>query len=258
MLSEDLTPWTTALTDLGGQRVWSLLVSVFGDLAQDEGASIEGPVLSAIMTAMDVRPEATRVALHRLRNDGWITSEKTGRTSLHSLTRSGRAETILASQRIYARPEDTCLSWQVIITDGHEPKEEVREAGFTQIAHRIYAGPRGLAAPGDTLALTGDHVPDWVRESIVPQRLTQEYQSLYSILEQVSAAVSPQDALPPLGRAVLRCLIVHNWRRLVLRHPNIPPALCPAGWRGHDCRVLVIGLLDRISRPDPAELKIST
>ena len=74
MPSDVFTHTIADLRALGGQRVWSLMVSLFGDLAQAEGAGIDGPVLSRIMTAMQIRPEATRVALHRLRNDGWIAS----------------------------------------------------------------------------------------------------------------------------------------------------------------------------------------
>ena len=37
------------LKDLGGQRVWSLMISLFGDLARQEGQIIGGPVLSAII-----------------------------------------------------------------------------------------------------------------------------------------------------------------------------------------------------------------
>ena len=78
------------LTALGPLRVWSLLVTVFGDLTQDD--ALEGPTLSALMSEIGVKPEATRVALHRLRADGWITSEKTGRTSRHRLSAKGRAD----------------------------------------------------------------------------------------------------------------------------------------------------------------------
>ena len=56
---------------LGGDdmpRVWSLIVTVFGDLAQRNGDEIAGPVLGEILAPVGVRPEAMRVALHRLRN----------------------------------------------------------------------------------------------------------------------------------------------------------------------------------------------
>ena len=95
---------TAALRALGGQRVWSLMISLFGDLAQGAGDRIDGPVLSAIMARQHIKPEAVRVALHRLRKDGWVTSEKSGRIRQHSLTDKGRRESAIASPRIYARP----------------------------------------------------------------------------------------------------------------------------------------------------------
>ncbi|WP_300032884.1 PaaX family transcriptional regulator C-terminal domain-containing protein [uncultured Roseobacter sp.] len=254
MPSEDLSLWISALAELGGQRVWSLLVSVFGDLARDEGASVDGPVLSDIMTAMGVRPEATRVALHRLRKDGWITSAKSGRISRHSLTAYGRKETIAASGRIYAKPADFTEDWQVIITDGTEARDHLRVAGFVQLSPRVYAGSATAKAPVGTLILTGDTVPDWAKNAILPERLIREYQALYTQLETISTAADPALDMPPLERAVLRCLLVHTWRRLLLRHPELPPALCPEGWKGHECRRLVTQLLTRISRPSLSEL----
>ncbi|WP_259940018.1 hypothetical protein [Sulfitobacter sp. M368] len=68
------------------------MISLFGDLAQGAGDRIDGPVLSAIMARQHIKPEAVRVALHRLRNDGWVTSEKSGRIRQHSLTDKGRRE----------------------------------------------------------------------------------------------------------------------------------------------------------------------
>ena len=48
---------------------------------------------------------------------------------------------------------------------------------------------------------------------------------------------------------MLRSLIVHGWRRLVLKHPDLPPDVYSDAWRGHDCRALVTGLLTRLPRP---------
>ena len=56
----------------GTPRVWSLIVTIFGDLARESGMSLSGTALSRMTARVDVRAEATRVALHRLRRDGWI------------------------------------------------------------------------------------------------------------------------------------------------------------------------------------------
>ena len=115
MRSDPVADAVSALAALDGQRVWSLLVSVFGDLACGKGEAIDGPVLSAIMAALDIRPEATRVALHRLRNDGWLTSEKLGRTSRHYLTDHGLEQSAAASPRIYGSPDQTRKEWVFVI-----------------------------------------------------------------------------------------------------------------------------------------------
>ena len=55
MLTKPLSDAVEALATLNNQRVWSLLVTVFGDLAQNDGDVIEGPVLSALMLDMGIR-----------------------------------------------------------------------------------------------------------------------------------------------------------------------------------------------------------
>ncbi len=68
------------LTALPTPRVWSMMVTIFGDLAQAPRDRIDGPLLTRLTDGMGIKPEAVRVALHRLRNEDWITSVKSGRT----------------------------------------------------------------------------------------------------------------------------------------------------------------------------------
>lgn len=242
---------STALADLGGQRVWSLMVTVFGDLAQDRGSAIDGPVLSAIMAGMNIRPEAVRVALHRLRNDGWIVSAKTGRTSRHSLTALGRAQSEDASARIYAAPDHGSLEWHLaVFEDGFNPsRSEMRSLGFAPLMPRVYIGGKSARAPEGALLLRGAAVPDWLRQQVAPEDLARDYSALHRVLAQADANAIDPVALTPLQIAVLRCLIVHNWRRLVLKHPDLPPGLYPACWDGTRCHALVHRLLSRFPRP---------
>ncbi|MEM8579505.1 MAG: PaaX family transcriptional regulator, partial [Pseudomonadota bacterium] len=114
------TPYAAALAalhDPGTLRVWSMIATAFGDLALTRGDAIPGPVLSALMAQMDIRPEATRVALHRLRGDDWVTSTKAGRTSLHALSAKGRRESNAAALRIYRRPETVPEAWQAVLLE---------------------------------------------------------------------------------------------------------------------------------------------
>jgi phenylacetic acid degradation operon negative regulatory protein len=242
------TQTKTALLALGKQQVWSLMASLFGDLAQAEGSTIDGPVLSAIMKEMDVRPEAVRVALYRLRNDGWIISEKFGRTGRHGLTAASRTETLRASARIYASPSAQEDGWQLILTQDSEALEEMERQGFAALLPRVYLAGAHVAAPEDTLVLAGSDVPGWLRAQLAPLMLEAEYEALLPHVKQAHDRLRG-GTLSPLQTAVLRCLLVHNWRRIILRHPALPRGLLPDSWAGHECHLLVDALLTRFPRP---------
>jgi len=247
-----LSDLTADLRGLGGQRVWSLMISLFGDLAQNEGDAIEGPVLSEIMGHMAVKPEAARVALHRLRNDGWIASAKSGRIRQHSLTAEGRRQSALASPRIYARPPVGGEAWQVVLT----AETTGGIAGYSALMPRVYLGPAAMPAPKGALVLEGGAVPDWVRDQLTPHHLTEDYAHLLNTLKSLSTALSANAALTPMQVAVLRCLIVHNWRRLVLKHPMLPLELIDTRWPGYQCHLQVDSLLGRFARPALGDISL--
>ncbi|MCR8828255.1 PaaX family transcriptional regulator C-terminal domain-containing protein [Pseudosulfitobacter koreensis] len=239
------------LTATATQRVWSVLVSVFGDLARLEGEGIDGPVLTALMAEAQIRPEATRVALHRLRNDDWITSTKSGRTSHHSLTPTGRRLSVAASGRIYSPPEAAAQGWQLVLleTPTSYSREQMEAHGFAPLAPRLYIGADTSDAPAGTLALPADAAPHWLGGQFEPKDLSQDYAALHEMLSALDALQLDASTLSPVQIGVLRSLIVHGWRRLVLKHPDLPREVYSDAWRGHDCRALVTGLLARLPRP---------
>jgi len=249
MPSDVTAPTVAAFAGLGGQRVWSLMISLFGDLAQGKDDAIDGPVLSAIMALLGVRPEANRVALHRLRNDGWLQSHKVGRISQHSLTPQGRAESAAASPRIYAAPPDLSDGWQLVLTEANGAEDRLREAGFIAVMPRTFVGHGKAKAPEDCVALPGTTPPEWLRRAVEPTSLKEDYEALHRALLSIQTTLPKAEALSPLDIAVLRCLIVHNWRRLVLKHPALPGGLIRADWAGYRCHLLVDDLLARYPRP---------
>jgi phenylacetic acid degradation operon negative regulatory protein len=256
MLTKPISDAANALIALGSQRVWSLLVTVFGDLAQNEGDVIEGPVLSALMAGIGIKPEATRVALHRLRNDDWIASHKKGRTSQHSLTARGRRESTAANPRIYNLPRQSPDKWQLVIMESAsaQTRTSMEFLGFAPFMPRVYLGASNAHAPKDAMVLMPETVPTWLAAQFEPKDLLQDYAALYHALLGTRLALTDADPLTPRDTAVLRCLIVHSWRRLVLKHPDLPRALYSESWRGHECRVLVSDLLIRLPKPNLGQI----
>lgn len=246
MPTDAYTQALRSLSDLGPMRVWSLLVTVFGDLAPDQ--PLDGPTLSAIMAEIGIKPEASRVALHRLRSDGWIVSEKNGRTSLHALTEQGRADSDAARGRIYGDAVD--CDAEIILTSA---PVELDPAEFAPVAPRIFLCRRATSLPADAMRLTATALPPWLGAQIETEAMRDAYKSLHAVLTDITHELD--SALIPVQTAALRVLIVHAWRRLTLKHPDLPRAAHSTDWRGHDCRVLVADLLARFPRPDLDTIK---
>jgi phenylacetic acid degradation operon negative regulatory protein len=251
MHNDSHTQAIRSLSNLGPLRVWSLLVTVFGDLVPD--GSLDGPTLSAIMTAIGIKPEATRVALHRLRSDGWIKSEKRGRTSLHSLTGRGRTDSEAARQRIYGEPKTMGRVAEIFLTES--AAVELDPAQFAQVTSRVFVCGADTVRPKGAMRLQPTDLQPWLGRQIESEQIWKAYKSLHSVLMDIDEALPEGTQLGALEVAVLRVMIVHAWRRLTLKHPDLPRAAHSPDWRGHDCRALVTTLLSRFARPALENIK---
>ncbi|MFY0634751.1 MAG: PaaX family transcriptional regulator [Vannielia sp.] len=227
----------------GAHRVWSLIVTVFGDLARAEGEEIDGAALGRIMAAVAVKPEAMRVALHRLRKEGWLESRKAGRGAVHALSAQGRASSQAAAPRIYAARAEGPEAWFLALGEG------ALEAG----AGEVQLAPTLLLSPAPAPALAAGRIevlPDWLRARLCSDDLFEEA----TALERALASVRVPAGLAPVEVAALRALVVHSWRRVVLRAPQVPPRFMPEGWAGERCRSLVVSLLAALPRPEVGEI----
>jgi phenylacetic acid degradation operon negative regulatory protein len=243
-------------------RVWSLLVTVFGDLAQD-GSDISAGVLGQIVAAIGIRPEAMRVALHRLRKDGWIDSQRRGRSSVYALSGQGRAESAAASPRIYAAKGPPAEAAWLVLTDPSGPPDTTTSGQFMIAPNVLLSSTPPQGKDVFVTRIGADRrLPDWMRERICDPAITRLSQDLAARLHRLRHALPAaaehghgHGGLDPVQQAVLRVLIVHEWRRIVLKAPALPDALFPQGWAGADCRAQVGHLLDRLPRQTPDDLE---
>ncbi|MCA0871100.1 PaaX family transcriptional regulator [Seohaeicola saemankumensis] len=251
-----------ALSDPANQRVWSVIVSLFGDLAQAPGAQLSGSALSRIIMPMGIKAEAIRVALHRLRKDGWLESARSGRTSVHYLTEFGRDQSARVSPRIYDRTPRAPQDWHLLIADDASGMATLEDlllsTDYLSLGRTLAMGSGDLPPNCDDLLafrVNAQTVPDWARTRVCPPDLSDAYRALLLALDTCAAQDPGRHAPSPGQVATLRTLIVHRWRRVVLRHPDLPPEFYPDGWVGPDCRDRVFDLLDALPRPDLALLE---
>lgn len=242
--------------DLPAPRVWSFIVTIFGDLAREPEDFIDGLTLTKLTDPVGFKREAVRVALHRLRNDNWISSSKSGRTAQHQLTPQGRALSQSASKLIYARLDDLPKDWHIALTRSADSvtKAALGKAECTTLAPRILLCRHPEHLPPDTMVFEGKKAPEWLFEQVVPAQWTDEFSSLITVLDGVASLMPSQATISPFARAITRASIVHNWRRLVLRHPYPPASITGSDWPGHQCRARVVQLLEQLPRPELKEL----
>ncbi len=216
------TPLVETLTAGQTHRVWSVLITVFGDLAQEKGQWISGPTLNSIMTEIGIKPEATRVALHRLRKDGWITSRRVERHSEYGLTDQGRAQSAYKPMHLRAqRPRKRHAIWWCrapVIRPLTTPYKRYRcEPRVLWITPALAAnGDHAVAR--DTLILPvpqDSPLPDWLRARVCSAQLVAASARTEAALGDLQQALESARPLDALQIAVLRVLVVHSWRRII-------------------------------------------
>ncbi|WP_299784842.1 PaaX family transcriptional regulator C-terminal domain-containing protein [uncultured Marivita sp.] len=234
-------------------RVWSLLVTMFGDLAVAPEARLSGTTVNALTATIGIKPEATRVALHRLRKEEWIDSHRIGRQSRYGLTGKGRAETNAAWCRVYGPdPADTQV---FLVTEDPAATANAPTKTAVSLSPRLWmsdSSPRASSHWAIPLPVASP-VPRWVSEKLCPPEVQAASQTLnrrFTMLcEDTDFA-----RLTLLQATALRMLVVHEWRRLILRVPTFPEALFSGGWHGAACRAHLSGMLTKLPVPNLAHL----
>lgn len=230
-----------ALCARGDLKVWSLLVTLFGDAAMEPGAMLSGPQLSEILGRLQIRPEAQRVALHRLRKEGWITAKRQGRIGVYGLSAQGRRETEAVATQVYAPMVAPAPARYLIIQrEGTAPPKQALSLGAGRILSAAPGGSDALSAP-----LEGS-LPSWVATAGLPEMLLRDLHHLHDALGP--APTMPRD---PANGTALRLLILHQWRRLALRLPPTAETLLGPDWVGATCRARVATHLAALPRLDP-------
>lgn len=240
-------------------RIWSLIVTLYGDAIVPRGGSIWIGSLIEIMALFGIDAGHVRTAVSRLSSDGWLASTKRGRASYYRLTRSGEAEFLQATQRIYSGIPAVRGDMQaaVIGPAAHDPgrlRAALLAAGYAAVSPVIHVGfgslPADLGA-GEGLFVMTPRPEDRRALAAAAFRIddvSQGYRDFIAQFAPLAAAIESkepgeEDAL------VVRTLLIHAFRRVVLRDPGLPADLLPADWQGDAARKLAARIYTRVVSP---------
>src|SRR5574337_1045965 len=194
-------------------RTRSLIVTMWGDALAPHGGHVWLTTLIRLMAPFGVSERLVRTSVFRLVRDGWLVGEARGRRSRYRLTADGERRFAHAHQRIYAPANGHWRGdWELVIAPPDAVDAGPRRALFDELAWEGYGqvAPAVLARPLDGASTARDIIAALGLSSRV-------------VLARAHDA----------GQCfIVRTLLVHAYRRVLLRDPQLPAALLPADWPG--------------------------
>ena len=246
-------------------RGGSLLITIFGDAIAPRGGAVTLGSLIELAAAFGLAERLVRTAVARLAAQNWLAATRQGRRSEYRLTDSGQKLFAEATRRIYAsnpRRWDGRWTLAVLPPAAERPRRRLREElkwmGFGQLASGVYAHPAcTLEEARGWLVTLGCAAETWLlksgTESLEMDRklaaegwhvteLARRYRRFRDTFAPVEAAASAAKTLPPQSAFIVRTLLIHEYRRIHLQDPLLPPPLLPGGWIGAEAYALCRGL----------------
>ncbi|MFT0532922.1 phenylacetic acid degradation operon negative regulatory protein PaaX [Castellaniella hirudinis] len=269
-------------------RAGSLIMSFFGDAVLPRGGRIWLGSLIQLLQPLGLNERLIRTSVYRLSKEQWLRADSHGRRADYVLTDSGRLRFEEASRHIYSSHAPIWdRRWRLILVVGEldaRQRERLHQAlqwqGFGSLGNDCFVHPSTqLDATYDTLmadglgeflghllpllaadariALTASDA-DLVSRAWNLERLAESYAGFVSDYLPILAELrrDRHTRLEPEESFLLRILLIHDYRRLLLRDPELPEVLLPADWPGQTARMVCRELYRRLAEPSERHLDV--
>ena len=246
-------------------RTRSLIVTVFGDSLLYRGGGIWLGDLIRLLEPFERAERAVRTAVYRLTLDGTLKAVSRGRRSWYRLTPAGTRRFEAASHRIHAcrtlpwdgRWTQVLFSAGIAAADRARVRRELGWLGFAAFSKdmMIHAGgehpalepalaEHGIGERSYVLTTAPDRTEEaverartLVKETWPLGALDARYRQFVEDFRPLAACLAGETA--PSSAFMRRTLLVHAYRRVLLRDPMLPPELLAPGWPGIEAARLV-------------------
>lgn len=255
----------------------SLIITLYGDAIYPHGGSVWLGSLIRLAEPFGLNERIVRTSVFRLAKEQWLTSSQQGRRSYYSVTEAGRHRFDAADHRLYqVDPRAWDRQWTLVFTGLSGLDAETREAlrrelswqGFgalapgvmlhhdpDQAALRLTLSDLGVGANALVMRGSTDNwvAPEALRDIIRNcwglERLSVDYENFLDIFRPLWRLMESAEGLDPALCFMVRILLVHAYRRMLLRDPMLPTELLAADWPGASARLLCRNLYRLIQVP---------
>ena len=255
-------------------RANSAIITLFGDAILPRGGNIWLGSLIALAAPLGIAERPVRTGVYRLSQQGWLTSRTSGRRAYYKLTRPGLEKFYEAQRRIYAvEPVAWDGEWRLVQLPADlaaakrlSLRRELGWLGFGQIGASLFAHPSDeTEAVSRTLArhrlsarslvfraslaafVSGEHVRQVVAAAWELTALNHDYGRFIETFRPTADALQRGLRLGDEDAFILRILLIHDYRRLLLKDPVLPEPLLPADWLGGAARDLTVTIYRQIA-----------
>src|ERR1700754_4925843 len=230
-------------------RTGSIIITVFGDAIVPRGGSVALATLLEFFETLAIDATVVRTAMSRLTADGWFERSKIGRNSFYRLVK-GRLTFDIATRHIYDPPPSGWTGrFELLLIGNAEDRDAAREAlknaGFGSPVPGVWVAPSGAPIPEEAsrairleVSAEDDSGRRLLAESWPLDRTADAYLKFMKTFEPLRAFIERRDKLSEADAFTARVLLIHHYRRVVLRDPLLPTPLLPADWPGRAARQL--------------------
>ena len=265
----------------------SLIISLFGDAIYPRGGGAWLGCLIQLLSPLGINERLVRTAMYRLVKEGWLITQTHGRRTDYMLSTDGIQRIKQASKAIYAMaspPWDH--QWRLLMLDAsitNTNKERLRKAltwqGFGQWQSQVFVHP-GVDLPvaleslereglghlqkhlwpltAQVLTQTGLSNKQIAATAWDLTQLARSYRlfvkTYQCLIDEWSEVPTADTHLQNENAFLLRLLLIHDYRRLLLRDPGLPLSLLPDNWPGQQARELCAQLYKNLSVPSETYL----
>lgn len=266
MENRSLSRWIADMLAERPVRANSLIITIFGDMIAPHGGTVWLGSLIGLVAPFGINARLVRTSVFRLSREKWLVSHQIGRRSYYSLTAMGHRRFDHAYRRIYNDPRTHWNGdWQVVIVPNDALTTAQRDTlrtellweGFGSIAPGVMAHP---SASEDSLldilqstgthdkvvvlqartlgALAGRPLKALVEGCWNLKRVADEYRRFLGNFRPVARMLRNAARQDPEQCFMVRVLLMHEFRRVQLRDPQLPRQLLPTEWPGDKARAL--------------------
>ncbi|CAM0708154.1 PaaX family transcriptional regulator [Acinetobacter baumannii] len=256
----------------------SLISTIFGDSVLHRGGNISLASLIQLLELFGFNDRAVRTSVFRLVKNDWLCSDKIGRTSFYRITDSSRSTYLQAEQCIYNdQMKEWDHYWDLILMSSLDTenkallKKELEWLGFANISTNLMAYPgcnrielqrllvdlnmseQVVVFKAETLQLFNnsvDTIGRMLRTNWPIDELRQRYLQFLDIFREIGVLLMQEnEQLEPVQAFQIRTLLIHYYRRILLKDPALPLELLPTDWPAISARTLSMNIYKKVFEP---------